>query len=98
MQLPTTQGQRRLPSIRREHIKTHKLGRSESCGNSDVRRVPSLHDPPNPGMVVSRVEGEPTTIQKHLIPRAKIHRGLINRDADVTEVTQTCRLCVSVVI
>ena len=37
---------------------------------------------------MSRVEGEPATIQEHLVPRAEIHRGWIGRDADVAEVAR----------
>src|ERR1700761_3773826 len=39
-------------------------------------------------MVVSRVEGEPATIQEHLVPRAEIHRGWIGWNADVAEVAR----------
>src|ERR1700743_2801871 len=39
-------------------------------------------------MVVSRVEGEPATIQEHLVPRAEIHRGWIGWDTDVAEVAR----------
>ena len=35
-----------------------------------------------------RVQGEPATIKEHFIPSAEIHRGRINRYADVTKITR----------
>jgi hypothetical protein len=43
---------------------------------------------PDPRMIVPRVKGEPATIQKHLVPCAKVHGGRISWNADVAEVAR----------
>src|ERR1700736_318423 len=37
-------------------------------------------------MIVPRIEGEPATIEKHLVPCAEVHGSLIGWNADVAEV------------
>jgi hypothetical protein len=66
------------------------LGGTEGRRNSDIGRVtsPRNDDAPDPRMIVPRVKGEPATIQKHLVPCAKVHGGRISWNADVAEVAR----------
>ena len=72
------------------HIEADQLGGTEARRNSHIGRVPPprIHDTPDPRMVVSRVEGEPPTIQEHLVPLDEIHGGWVGWNADVAEVAR----------
>jgi hypothetical protein len=73
-----------------DYIETHQLCRTERGRDSDIGGVTSLrdHDAPDPRIVVSGVEGEPASIEEHLVPCAKVHGRRIGWDADVTKVTR----------
>ena len=70
------------------HLKSHKLGDPKGGRYRDVRSVTTAaHDnTADAGMVVPRVNGVPTTIEKDFGPAAEIHGIGINRNADVAEV------------
>lgn len=73
-----------------DYIEPHQLGRTEGRRNGDIGRVAAFsnHDTADPGMVMPRIESEPPTIKKYLVPRAKIHRSWIDWDADVTKIAR----------
>jgi hypothetical protein len=67
-----------------------QLGRTESRRNSDIGCVtaPGNDDAADAGMVMPRIEGEPTTVKEHFVPRTKIHGSRVTWNTDVTEISR----------
>ena len=70
------------------HLKSRQLGDPKGGRHRDVRRVatPSHDNAPDAGMVVPRINGVPTAIEKDFGPAAEIHGIGIDRNADVAEI------------
>src|ERR1700722_18107661 len=70
------------------HLKARKVGDPEGSRYCDVRGVTTAaHDnAADAGMVVTRIYGVPTAIEKDFGPAAEIHGIGIDRNADVAEI------------
>src|SRR5271155_3436577 len=71
-----------------DDLELGQLGRTEAGRQGDVGSVAAACNqyPTDPWPVVPRVEGIPTTLQKNLEPRTKVHRVRNQRHADITEI------------
>src|SRR3984957_21103220 len=70
------------------HLKARKVGDPEGSRYCDVRGVTTAaHDnAADAGMVVTRIYGVPTAIEKDFGPAAEIHGIGIDRNADVAKI------------
>jgi hypothetical protein len=72
------------------HHEARQLGGTEGRRDGDISSVAPLshYDAADAGMIVPRIQGEPSTIKEHFVPSAEVHWCRIDRYADVTKITR----------